>query len=940
MSSLSKHLRPHSLLSLSAILLAACLDEAWREGAQENTLSASAAPIHLKLNLGGQGAAPAVPGWTSVWGLPYNDANLSADIDFGDVGEGIGLRCINDGSPNAWGENNNTAAHDLGKVTGNNSGVYPDLVLKHGWFTNARTGKIELYNHSGTPLSGKTFTVRMLGSRKDLTQPRTTLYTVNGVSRSQDVDDNTTTYAELTGVSATNGVITITVTNTTPSDTQFAYLNAIEIIEETETPPGPNGSSLYFDTFTSGGSPKDVLVYLPPGYDPGIGDYPVIFYYHGEGGKGVVQSVTNQAVGTGNGTQTSFSGNFVASGYYRVLYSSVIVKVNGVEVARGRADGTIEGDGVGGEMAHQAANGAFAIEFDAAPASGAAITIAYQRSEIFETGLPNFLNLGDEPPGVIILAPQITSTDFSAPNDFDDLKDFAAGFQINPNRVYVTGLSRGGRGTRLILIARYPEIAATVTGTSDYEGFTWPNYTNIGTMWIHGTADTRLPNETYEILSQAGAVVLNISARVRNFWGVGHSLTLWNTNLYNRKERTDANGTADFDYVRWLKKHSIDLSERAALFVEYAEHTRLIEDHREAAIQVGLLPAGAHKTSLLARLSNLKASIDGGGRRFLIDLGVTTQQTPGYNNVTSCATGQSVSGLVDDQSNASSYGFSVVTQSVASGQQAVVQSNRGNGTYFGLAKTANIDGCVLGAGTGIYKLTGLNGARTYSLRFHHNEGSANYTAKAEISIKIGTTTRTQYSAGNTLKYVEFKDLVPSSGEIQFEAKRNVDRDVYLTVIEVFENPSSVGGPNGKLTLTPAMVVQESGAGSAGMLVDEQALSGDPRDGAAGQPTQAWSSGGHSDMPANAYIDLGQEMDLTDIYLFDTNGNEPTRSDEWVVSVGTPGNWTVVATESCNSYLTWKRHPVAVRTRYVRLTNRVAFVRISEVVLYGSPATSL
>ena len=723
------------------------------------------------------------------------------------------------------------------------------------------------------------------------------------------------------------------VTNVTPSDTSVASLDAMEVLEETPLVE-PSPSELYLAKFTSGAAQKDVLVYLPPGYDDNSDAYPVIFFYHGEGGKGVVQNVTNQAVGTGNGTQTNFPGTFVASGYYRVLYSSVIVKVNGVEVARGRANGTLAGAGVGGTMAHQSANGAFTIQFNAAPASGAAVTIDYQRTEIFETGLPSFLNRGDEPPGVIILAPQITSTDYSPTNDFDHLKTFAAAtFRINPNRVYLTGLSRGGRGTRLILIARYAQIAATLTATADYVNLVWTNYTNIGTMWIHGTADTTLPDRTYDVLSGAGAQSLNIYPRTRNFWGVGHNATLWNTHIYNRKERTDATGTADFDYVRWLKKHSIDLNERAELFVEYAEHSGLIEDHREASIQVNLLAAGAHKTNLLARLSALKATIDDGGRRFLIDLGVATHQTPGYNNLTSCATGQSISGLVDDQGSASSHGFSVVTQSATTNLQALIQSNRGNATYFGLARTANADGCVLGAGTGVYKLTGLDNAKTYSLRFHHNEGSPDFAAKAEISIKIGTTIQTQYSAGNTLQYVELENVVPSSGQIQFEAKRNVDRDVFLTVIEVFEHSS-----DGKLTLTPAMVVQESGAGNAGMLVDEQALAGDPRDGAAGQPTQTWASGTQSQLPANAYIDLGQEMDLSDVDLFDANGTEASRDDEWVVSVGTPGNWTVVATESCDNYLTWKRHTVDVRTRYVRLTNRVAFIRMNEVVLYGSPAT--
>lgn len=303
--------------------------------------------------------------------------------------------------------------------------------------------------------------------------------------------------------------------------------------------------------------------------------------------------MTNQAVGTGNGTQKNFPGTFVASGSYRVLYSSVIIKVNGVEVARGRANGTLAGAGVGGTMAHQSANGAFTIVFNAAPASGAAVTIDYKRTQLFETGLPSFLNRGDEPPGVIILAPQISSGDYQPTNDFDHLKTFAnAEFRINQNRIYLTGLSRGGRGTRFILIARYAQIAATLTAPGDYENLVWANYTNIGTMCLHGTTDGTQGDHTYLVLSGAGAQSLNIYPRTRNFWGVGHTATVWNTNAYNRKERTDAPGTADFDYVRWLKKHSIDLNERAELFVEYAEHTSLIEHHREASIQVSLLPAG------------------------------------------------------------------------------------------------------------------------------------------------------------------------------------------------------------------------------------------------------------------------------------------------------------------------------------------------------------
>ncbi|XXT25376.1 hypothetical protein WME94_27995 [Sorangium sp. So ce429] len=142
------------------------------------------------------------------------------------------------------------------------------------------------------------------------------------------------------------------------------------------------------------------------------------------------------------------------------------------------------------------------------------------------------------------------------------------------------------------------------------------------------------------------------------------------------------------------------------------------------------------------------------------------------------------------------------------------------------------------------------------------------------------------------------------------------------------------GSAGSVKLTPVSVTKESGAGDTSLLIDEQGIAGDPRDGAAGQPTRGWATGRATDMPANATIDLGAEVDLTDVYLFDTNGNNVTRDDEWVVSVGAPGSWTVVANESSDRYLAWKRHAVSARTRYVRITNQVPFMGMTEVVLYG------
>ncbi|HZG74547.1 MAG TPA: hypothetical protein VEZ72_01700, partial [Paenibacillus sp.] len=46
----------------------------------------------------------------------------------------------------------------------------------------------------------------------------------------------------------------------------------------------------------------------------------------------------------------------------------------------------------------------------------------------------------------------------------------------------------------------------------------------------------------------------------------------------------------------------------------------------------------------------------------------------------------------------------------------------------------------------------------------------------------------------------------------------------------------------KLALSTSMVVNESGRGDAGMLVDEQSTAGDPKNGTGGSPTTTWFPG--------------------------------------------------------------------------------------------------
>lgn len=133
----------------------------------------------------------------------------------------------------------------------------------------------------------------------------------------------------------------------------------------------------------------------------------------------------------------------------------------------------------------------------------------------------------------------------------------------------------------------------------------------------------------------------------------------------------------------------------------------------------------------------------------------------------------------------------------------------------------------------------------------------------------------------------------------------------------------------KLVLSSAMMTAENG-GNANSLVDEQAAAGDPAQGSGGAPTTVWAP---SSNPGSAYMDLGVVTNLTAIYLRDVNN-----VGDFTVSYGTPGNWTILFTDDCGTYLNWKQHIVNVSTRYLRFT-RDGGANVSEVVLYGCSGTT-
>jgi poly(3-hydroxybutyrate) depolymerase len=564
-------------------------------------------------------------------------------------------------------------------------------------------------------------------------------------------------------------------------------------------PVSPILAEMFLSTYpVAAGGSNPVFVYAPPGYTPG-GNYPAVVYYHGDGGKGVVNTVTNQSVGTGNGVQTVFGGNFVNTSTSQVLFNSVIVKVNGVEAGRGKhqGNGTIVGDLLSaGTMAYKSSGGAFSVTFLTPPANGAQITITYKWSQLFETGMTEFLNDGDEPARCLIFCPQLASgeLDFTLAKHFDDLMTWAvASYSINQNRIYATGLSRGAFMCRELLKNRHTAgankaIAAMMGYSGSWDGTNqpWASLTNKG-MWMHhGTTDTTVTNGLQSLLNSANANVLNSPPETTQYWNIAHTGVVWNDNGYNRKERTDAVGTALYDLFRWLEKYSLDLTEQATLHVVEAERTNNLDDYRRALIQVNLLSAGATKTALLGRLATVKALI---GTVYTIDLGDPATPSAGnVNNMTAFGNGAVISNLINDAGGASTKGLTRVAQTTT---KHSTFSPRLNAIYHGLPKECNVDGASNSTTvhTGQDKFTGLNPAKLYTIRVIAHHYASGLTTESKISITIGGVTKTLYTEENTYHVIEFTNIAPNgSNEIVIGVDNTGGRTSSLAVYDLIEQP--------------------------------------------------------------------------------------------------------------------------------------------------------
>lgn len=402
--------------------------------------------------------------------------------------------------------------------------------------------------------------------------------------------------------------------------------------------------------------------------------------------------------------------------------------------------------------------------------------------------------------------------------------------KIKFDQVFVTGLSLGGGGCYNVLIgtsnapwgankdlfaAIVPISPVAFAGTLLYS-----DLVNTAIALNHGTADAGAtgPGQSTKILQNLNPLVPRESPLITMYWGITHSGTVWNTNVYSRYNKTNNTGvinntgTARWDFIEWLLKHSTDQLLNATYHVDFAEQshgwTEQYLDYLLALRLVNNLSGSAEKTALLTRLTSLKATIDNGGRRWIIDFGESDKTTAGadINNIINGTTGALISNLVRDDGSASVVGFQFVI-AMSTDVNGINGDSFMNASYHGLAANTFRDGMLATAGiSGRVKFVGLDNARKYEvLVFHTSVIPSDFNQQSNTTVTIGATTKTVYSGFNTSDIIRFgrakgrlntaiqnsntdQSVSPVAGEIIIDISASAARNSMIQCIILYEIP--------------------------------------------------------------------------------------------------------------------------------------------------------
>lgn len=196
-------------------------------------------------------------------------------------------------------------------------------------------------------------------------------------------------------------------------------------------------------------------------------------------------------------------------------------------------------------------------------------------------------------------------------------------------------------------------------------------------------------------------------------------------------------------------------------------------------------------------------------------------------------------------------------------------------------------------------------------------------------------------SGNSNNYYVNNNTLTSLPSISFNNPNENDYSLSQSNPTEYLNLGAPGGPEYfnvipdpiRVSITSDMVIDSVSGGSLqspALLFDEQNIS--PVSGL--HPTSnSWKPFWNMNKaPYHVIIDLKEERHLAEIYLHDMND-----TSNFTVEYGNSSNWNTLFVEPCNSYNTWKKHPIDVTTRYLRFSMYDnVFAAVNEIAIYEYP----
>jgi hypothetical protein len=133
-----------------------------------------------------------------------------------------------------------------------------------------------------------------------------------------------------------------------------------------------------------------------------------------------------------------------------------------------------------------------------------------------------------------------------------------------------------------------------------------------------------------------------------------------------------------------------------------------------------------------------------------------------------------------------------------------------------------------------------------------------------------------------------------------------------------------------LVIKKEMVVNEVKRGDPWLLFDEAEIAKDPKKKDGGKPVTMWSGGAKPhDHPVSAYVNFGNPVKISSIFLYDINNKGAFR-----IETGEPGKWKELVIDSLKGFHAWNQHTVETTTQYLRFYKVQGGANVGEVVIYG------